>query len=198
MLVSQSLPSPDDIAREYGEGKKVDLIICDSISKHFRGIEFLGRESLGIKLGLLREFIFNLERTCRLHKAALIYTTQIYDSVEGGGYMTCKADTQRAVGGRSAEHQPDFILHFRKGSGNIRIVRVMDSSYKPLAEESFVINEKGIDDLPVDSKAGQLYEKSHEKFNNRQKQEIIKPDKKKKDEPEVVEEGETTEEEGQV
>jgi DNA repair protein RadB len=190
MLVSQSLPSPDDIARQYGEGKKVDLIICDSISKHFRGIEFLGRESLGIKLGLLREFIFNLERACRLHKAALIYTTQIYDSVEGGGYMTSKADTQRAVGGRSAEHQPDFVLHFRKGSGNIRIVRVMDSSYKPLAEESFVINEKGIDNLPVDSKAGQLYEKNHEKFGKRQKQETLKPDKKKKGESEVGEEEE--------
>ncbi len=198
MLVGQSLPSPDDISRQYGEGKKVDLIICDSISKHFRGIEFLGRESLGIKLGLLREFIFNMERASKLHRAGLIYTTQIYDSVEGGGFMTSKADTQRAVGGRSAEHQPDFTLHFRKGSGNVRIVRVVDSSYKPLAEESFVINEKGIDDLPPDSKAGVMYEKNHEKFNKRQQQESIKPEKKgkgKKGEGDTTEEVEEEEEE---
>ena len=175
MIVSQSLPSPIDITKQYGEGKKVDLIICDSISKHFRGIEFLGRENLGIKLGLLREFIFNLERASKLHRAGLIYTTQIYDSVDGSVFMTSKADSQKPVGGHSAEHQPDFMLHFRKGSGNVRIVRVMDSSYQPLAEESFVINEKGIDDLPPDSKAGQLYGKSHEKFNLRQKQETIKP-----------------------
>jgi len=177
MLVLFSLPAPTDL----GDGEKIDLIICDSISKHFRGIVFLGRENLGIKNGLIREFILTLETIAKMHKAALIYTTQIYDSVSGSP-MAGPVQTQKAVGGRSAEHQPDFVLHFRKGRGNIRVARMVDSSWNPLAERSFVINNKGIDKIPESAKVASTEETRAKKFARTQEQEDIMAKKAKETE----------------
>lgn len=172
MLVISSLPSPMDV-----DGK-IDLIICDSLSKHFRGIEFLGRETLQIKNGLIREFILALERISEAHKAALIYTTQIYDTPSATPYSS-KATIQKPIGGRSAEHQPDFVIFFRKGSGNVRIARMMDSSWNPLAERGFLITKRGIENIPEEAKIYSTEEKRAEKFAKTQKQEKIKPKKKK-------------------
>jgi len=174
MLVLFSLPSPADSI----DGK-VDLIICDSLSKHFRGIEFLGRENLGIKNGLIREFVLTLERVAEMHNAAFIYTTQIYDRVSGFSPKAGPSQTQAAVGGRSVEHQPDIVLHFRKGSGNIRVARMMDSSWNPLGERSFVINEKGIDIIPETAKAYGTEMERAKKFGRTQEKEDIKSRKKK-------------------
>jgi RecA/RadA recombinase len=189
MNVINSLPAPSDI------NGKVGLIICDSISKLFRGVEFLGRETLQVKNGLIREFMLALEQVADLHKAALVYTTQIYDSPAASGYPQAKSEMQKPVGGRSAEHQPDFILFFKKATGNIRIVEMVDSSYTPLAERAFVINEKGIDNLPPESKAAKSLEERSKDFAKKQSQENVKPVKKrKKGEPITEGEEEETEE----
>lgn len=178
LLVLFSIPSPVDV-----DGK-IDLIICDSISKHFRGIEFVGRETLQIKNGFIREFILSLERFAEMHRAALIYTTQIYDTPNAGPYSG-PAQIQKPVGGRSAEHQPDFVVFFRKGKGNIRVARMMDSSWNPLAERAFVLNVKGVDDIPQTASAHSTEENRAKKFSKSQRQEgIISRKKKEKKESE--------------
>jgi len=170
-----SIPSPVDVQM------KIDLIICDSISKHFRGIEFVGRENLQIKTGLIREFILALEHIAELHRAALIYTTQIYDTPAATPY-TSVSQIQKPVGGRSAEHQPDIVIHYRKGRGNVRVARMMDSSWNALAERAFVLNEKGIDDIPEEASVYSAEEKRAEKFAKTQKQEdIVKREKEEAD-----------------
>jgi DNA repair protein RadB len=146
------------------------LIICDSLNKHFRGIEFQGRETLGIKTGLLREFIFQLERAAKLHHAALLYTSQVYDEPNAGAY-TSKSDTQKPIGGHSLEHQPDFILFFMKSTGNVRICRMLDSSYNKLAERSFVITEKGIEDIPENAELAKRLLDSAAKYDTKMSQE---------------------------
>lgn len=164
MLILNSIGSPADYE------KKVDLIICDSLSNFFRGVEFQGRQTLSLKTGFLREYLVDLKKIARQHRAALIVTSQISEEPVAGAYIS-KADTQHPIGGHSIEHQPDFMLFFRKGSGNVRVVRMMDSSHKALAERAFVINAKGIDNLPPESKAGKTYAKGEEKFETRQHQE---------------------------
>jgi len=174
MLVLQSIPAPSDV-----DGK-VDLIICDSLVKFFRGVEFSGRQTLPLKMGFLREFILGLESAAKMHRAGLIYTSQVTEKPAATAY-TSKADIQSPIGGHSVEHQPDFVLFYRKGTGNVRVVRMIDSSYNALAERPFVISEKGIEDLPEESKAGKLYTESSEKFDLKQKQEenITKGEKPK-------------------
>jgi RecA/RadA recombinase len=188
MSVLWGFPAPADV-----EGK-IDLVICDSISKHFRGVEFMGRQTLQVKNGLLREFILSIEQIAKQHKAAFVYTTQIYDTPSATPYST-KSDIQKPVGGRSAEHQPDFVLFFKKGTGNVRIVEMMDSSYTALAERAFLINEKGIDNIPEGSKVSKGLEERQQKFADKQKQENVLKGKTKESKEEETEESATEEEE---
>lgn len=168
MLILNSIGSPVDYDKQYGH--KVALIICDSLSCFFRGIEFSGRQTLSLKTGFLREFMVDLKKIAREHRCALIFTSQVSEEPVASLY-TSKADTQHPLGGHSVAHQPDYVIFFRKGSGNIRVCRMIDSSHKPLAEKPFVINEKGIDDLPPEAKAAKNYEKGTEKFDAKQHQE---------------------------
>jgi len=180
LIAFTSLPSPADV-----DGK-VDLIICDSLNKHFRGIEFQGRETLGLKTGLLREFIYQLEKAAKLHHAALLYTSQVYDETNAGAY-TSKSDTQKPIGGHSLEHQPDFVLFFMKSTGNVRICRMIDSSFNKLAERSFLITEKGIEDIPDDSEVAKRLMENAAKYEKKMSQEDVKKgDKKKKDEKDTA------------
>ena len=173
MFLLYDLPSPADV------NGKVDLIICDSVSKLFRGVEFIGRENLQVKNGMIREFILFCEDIAKLHKAAFIYTTQIYDKPISGAFVG-PAQIQQPVGGRGIQHQGDFVIFIRKGTGNIRVARMMDSSWNALAERSFLITAAGITDIPEGAKAHTAEENRIKKFEKTQEQEKIKPKKKKK------------------
>lgn len=179
LIMARSIPAPE----ELGENK-IDIIICDSLIKYFRGIEFTGRNTLPLKMGFLREFIGSLEDNAKLHKAGIIYTNQVSETPVMTAFSS-KADTQMPVGGHSVAHCPTYSLFFRKGSGNIRVVRMMDSSNNELSERAFVINEKGIDDLPKEAEKADLYEKGTLKFEKKQSQEDLRKKKKGIDASEI-------------
>jgi len=175
LIIARSIPAPEEL-----DGK-IDIIIVDSIINYFRGQEFTGRQTLPLKTGFLREFIEALKYVAKIHKAGIIMTNQVSEEPSMNAYSS-KADTQKPLGGHSVTHQPTYSLFFRKGSGNIRVVRVIDSSKDKQAERAFIINEKGIDDLPKDAKAAESYEEGAKKFETKMTQEAIPkatPKKKK-------------------
>jgi len=173
MMVLYSLPSPADTSTG-----KIGLIIVDSLTKAFRGIEFAGRQFLTVRQPLIREFIFQIEEIVKSYESALILTTQISESPQANPFLPSWTG-HKAVGGASVLHQPAFVIFFRRASGNIRIARMMDSSWKPLGERPFVITEKGIEDLPEDAKARKALIEKAEKFEEKQKQEELKKKAKK-------------------
>jgi len=160
MCILDQLPAPTDV-----DGK-IGLIIVDSLTKRFRGVEFAGRQSLTIKQPLIREYIFALESLVKLYGSALIYTTQIYESPTSNPFLP-NWTGQKAVGGASLLHQPDYVIFLRKGQGSVRIARLLDASWQPLCEKPFMISEKGIIDLPKTQKAEKLIEKT-EKYGKKQ------------------------------
>lgn len=166
-----SLPSPADL------DEKVSLIVLDSLNKHFRGIEFAGREKLVIKGNIMLEFLNTLKRICQMHNAGLVFTAQIYEVPVATPY-TSITQIQKPMGGHKIGHEPTIRLFFRKSTGNVRIATVMDNSFKPLAERPFVINEKGIDILPEEAKVYKRLERKVKDFEKKQKQEEIKSRKK--------------------
>lgn len=161
-----SFPAPPDTYTG-----KIGLIIIDSLTKEFRGIEFAGRQTLTQKQPLIREFAFKMGDIVKDYGAALIFTTQVYEKPQQGIYTT-DWDKFQPVGGSSLLHQPDFVLCFRRVQNrNIRVVRMMDSSWKPLGERLFAITEGGVEDLPEESVAREALLERAEKFEMQQEME---------------------------
>lgn len=148
MWLLNELPSPMDM------GKKLDLVILDSLTKAFRGIEFAGRQSLTIKQPMIREYVFQIDDMIRRYDAGFIFTTQIYENPQQTLFSTADS-IHKPVGGSSILHQGDSVIFLRRGKGNLRIARLMDSSFQPLRERPFLITAKGIEDLPKKEEDGE-------------------------------------------
>jgi DNA repair protein RadA len=155
MLLGQ-LPSPAD----EGIGK-IGLIIIDSLTKLFRGIEFAGRQELFIKQPPLRELMITSTEIAKTYECAVIFTTQIYESPNAQAFMPEWA-SQKPVGGASIEHQASYVMFLRRAQGNCRIARLVDADWKPLAERPYMITNKGIDDMPDTETAKKVIEKAED------------------------------------
>ena len=186
LLIAYSFVHPEELKAQYGPEAKVTLIICDSVIDLFRVIEFSGRQTLPERSGLLTNFLYSLVLQAKLHGASVLYTNQITTNPVAGPYVSI-TDTQKPCGGPSIEHKPTYNLFFRKSVGNVRIARMMDSSFNELCERAFVINEKGIDDLPDTTVTGKRLADSTKKFDDKQSQENMTIIKKVKGAQEVTE-----------
>jgi hypothetical protein len=66
-----------------------------------------------------------------------------------------------------------------KSTGNVSIVRMVDSSFNKLAECSFLITEKGIEDIPDDVEVAKRLLESAAKYEQKMTQEELKKKEKK-------------------
>jgi DNA repair protein RadA len=158
LMTMAQLPSPSDVG-------KIGLIIIDSLTKLFRGIEFAGRQELQVKQPPIRELMINGTEIAKVFECALIFTTQIYESPSANAFLPEWANF-RAVGGASIEHQASYVMFLRRGQGVTRIARLTDSDWKPLAERPFMITNKGIEDIPKTEAGQKLLEKTEEYEKN--------------------------------
>lgn len=154
---------------ENGELYEVRLVVVDSLMKHWASSpEFYGRENLTNRQQLVRAQLERLARYARRHGAVLVYTNQIYDKPVDTAFAPLEARVG-SRGGRTVEHIGDYRLFFRKGRGNLRYARLVDSPDIPLLEVPFVLEVSGIMDIvnPVErASAILLSEKYGEKFLN--------------------------------
>jgi DNA repair protein RadA len=171
MILLRQLPSPADVG-------KIGLIIIDSLTKPFRGIEFAGRQELQVKQPPLRELMISSQETAKAYECAVIFSTQIYESPNANPFMPEWA-SQKPVGGASIEHQASYVMFLRRAQGNCRIARLVDADWKPLAERPFMITNKGIDDMPDTETAKKVIEKA-EAYEENLAQALKDKEKKKK------------------
>lgn len=184
MMTLAQLPSPAD----EGIGK-IGVIIIDSLTKLFRGIEFAGRQELQVKQPPIRELMITGTEIAKAFECALIFTTQIYESPNASAFMP-KWASFKAVGGASIEHQASYVMFLRRAQGNVRIARLTDSDWKPLSERPYLITVKGIEDLPDTETAQKVLEKAEE--YEVEQTEKLKDKKKKKCEEQQEEKQEQT------
>ena len=154
MMILETMPSPAEVG-------KIGLIIIDSLTKLFRGIEFAGRQELGIKQPLIREYPISLTTIAKSYGAAMIFTSQIYKSPVSNPFLPDWA-SECVVGGASLQHQASYVVHLRRGQGVARIARLIDADDQPLAERPYVITAAGVIDLPDTEKAAELIKKAEE------------------------------------
>lgn len=181
MMTLAQLPSPAD----EGIGK-IGVIIIDSLTKLFRGIEFAGRQELQVKQPPIRELMITGTEIAKAYECALIFTTQIYESPNASAFMP-KWASFHAVGGASIEHQASYVMFLRRAQGNLRIARLTDSDWKPLSERPYLITINGIEDLPDTEKAAEVLEKA-EAYEREQTEKLKDKEKKKKKGEEQTEE----------
>jgi DNA repair protein RadA len=159
MIILRRMVTPTDVG-------KIGLVIMDSLTKLFRGVEFAGRQSLQAKQPLVRETILAIEDIAKSYRCGFVYTTQIYEDPNKNAFLPDWTG-HKPVGGASILHQPDYVILFRrKVSSNVRIARLLDASWQPLRERPFAITEKGIENLPETEKAEKLIEKT-EKYEEK-------------------------------
>lgn len=180
MQVINSIPSPADV-----DGK-IGLIILDSVSKLFRGIEFAGRQELQVRQPPIRECMIELGNIAQVYRCAVIFTTQIYETPVIQAFMP-EWTGYKPVGGPSIKHQPKYVVFLRRGKGNIRIARLTDADNKPLAERPFQITAAGITDLPK-TKAAEKEIKKSEEYQKSQESVLLEESSRQKKEKQKEEE----------
>lgn len=173
LMTMAQLPSPAD--DNIG---KIGVIIIDSLTKLFRGIEFAGRQELQVKQPPIRELMITGTEIAKAYECALIFTTQIYESPNASAFMP-KWASFKAVGGASIEHQASYVMFLRRAQGNVRIARLTDSDWKPLSERPYLITVKGIEDIP-DTKTAQALMEKTEKYEKDMQEKLRDKEKRGK------------------
>jgi DNA repair protein RAD51 len=119
------------------------LVVVDSATALFRN-EFVGRGELANRQQQLGQFLRKLQRLADEFGCAVVITNQVVANVDGGGMFAGPAF--KAIGGNIMAHASTTRLALRKGRGENRICKVVDSPMLPESEAEFAIAETGIVD----------------------------------------------------
>ncbi len=128
-----------EIASEYD----VRLVVVDSLTAHFRA-EYTGRGTLAERQQKLNRLLHILQR--RLsdpYNIAVVVTNQVMSRPD-----VMFGDPTVPIGGHIVGHTATFRVYLRKGKGDKRIARLIDSPNLPEGECIFEVTSDGV----VDSK----------------------------------------------
>ncbi|MFQ6053256.1 MAG: DNA repair and recombination protein RadA, partial [Candidatus Bathyarchaeia archaeon] len=122
------------------EENNVRLVIVDSMIGHFRG-EYIGRESLSERQQKLGSCLHRLMRLAEASNIAVVVTNQVQatPTVNYG-------DPNRPTGGHVMAHACTHRVYLRKGKGNTRLARVIDSPSLPEVKVRIALTERGVED----------------------------------------------------
>lgn len=124
-----------EVAKEYNVG----LVVVDSLVAHFRA-EYTGRGTLADRQQKINRFMHNLQRKIAdVYNVAVVVTNQVMARPD-----VLFADPTAAVGGHVVGHTSTFRVYLRKGKGDKRVARLVDSPSLPEGECLFEVTAEGI------------------------------------------------------
>jgi DNA repair protein RadA len=126
-------------AEKMTSDKDLKLIIVDSLISHFRA-EYIGRESLTERQQKLNKHLHRLLRIAEIYNIPAIVTNQVVASPNA-----FFGPPSKPAGGHILAHLSTNRVWLRKSKKNLRIAKIIDSSYLPASECRFSISEKGIE-----------------------------------------------------
>eukprot|EP01052_Picozoa_sp_SAG31_P040786 SAG31_NODE_6000_length_2220_cov_1.505422_2_plen_337_part_01 len=118
------------------------LVIVDSATALFRS-EYTGRGELAERQQKLGKFMRGLQRLADDFGVAVIITNQVTACVDGMAF----GPKFQPIGGNIIAHASTTRLMLKKGRGDSRICKVVDSPCRPEADASFCIQAGGINDV---------------------------------------------------
>ncbi len=119
----------------------IRLVIVDSVITHFRS-EYIGRGTLAKRQGILNLHLHNLHRLAEIYNLPVVITNQVQSKPD-----TLFGDPNQATGGHILAHAGTVRVYLKKGKGDERIAKMIDSPNLPQGEAVFVIHEEGIKDV---------------------------------------------------
>lgn len=131
----------EEVQKIMSQNIPVKLIIVDSLTAHFRA-EYAGRGALSERQQRLNRHLHLLQRLADTHNLAVVVTNQVMAMPNA---MFGPQET--AIGGNIVAHAATYRVKLRKGKGEQRIAKLIDSPDLPEGETVFKINESGIQDV---------------------------------------------------
>ncbi|GBF98329.1 meiotic recombination [Raphidocelis subcapitata] len=119
------------------------LLVVDSIMANFR-TDFVGRGELSERQQKLGVMMAALKKLSEEFNVAVIITNQVQS--DPGGGMTFVQDPKKPIGGHVLAHASTQRLFLRKGKGEQRVVKVVDSPCLAEGEASFAVSDVGVVD----------------------------------------------------
>ncbi|UMM30136.1 hypothetical protein L5515_012144 [Caenorhabditis briggsae] len=124
------------------------VVIVDCATAHFRN-EYTGRGDLAERQMKLSAFLKCLAKLADEYGVAVIITNQVVAQVDGGASMF-QADAKKPIGGHIIAHMSTTRLYLRKGKGENRVAKMVQSPNLPEAEATYSITNHGIEDARED------------------------------------------------
>jgi len=120
--------------------ENIKLIIVDSLMGLFRA-EYVGRATLADRQQKLNRHLSVLGKIADQHNLPVVVTNQV---MAQPGLLF--GDPTAPVGGHILGHKSTFRIYLRKGKGEKRVAKLVDSPHLPDAECVFSISEDGVRD----------------------------------------------------
>ena len=123
------------------QGKKVKLVIVDSLTSHFRA-EFIGRGTLAERQQKLNRHMHTLAKLASSHNLCVYLTNQVMAKPD-----QFFGDPTQAIGGHVVAHASTFRIYLRKGKKGTRVAKLVDAPNLADAECCFEVTEGGLKDV---------------------------------------------------
>ena len=123
------------------QGKKVVLVVVDSLTAHFRA-EYVGRGTLADRQQKLNKHMHMLLKVADANNVCVYVTNQVMSKPD-----QFFGDPTAAIGGHIVGHASTFRIYLRKGRKGSRVAKLIDSPNLPEGEANFMVTQEGLADL---------------------------------------------------
>lgn len=123
------------------QGKKVQLLVVDSLTSHFRA-EFIGRGTLAERQQKLNRHMHTLSKFASSHNLCVYVTNQVMAKPD-----QFFGDPTQAIGGHVVGHASTFRIYLRKGKKGTRVAKLVDAPNLADGECCFEVQESGLRDV---------------------------------------------------
>jgi len=120
------------------------LLIIDSVMSLYR-TDYVGRGELSDRQGVLASFLRTATRMAEEFNIAVLMTNQVM-SDPGASALFAGVDGRKPAGGHILAHASTTRLLLRKGRGEERVAKIVDSPDCPEREATYIITTGGIND----------------------------------------------------
>ncbi|HLD00189.1 MAG TPA: DNA repair and recombination protein RadA [Candidatus Nanoarchaeia archaeon] len=122
------------------QGKKVKLVVIDSLTSHFRA-EFIGRGTLAERQQKLNRHMHTLGKLAASHNVCIYVTNQVMAKPD-----QFFGDPTQSIGGHIVAHASTFRIYLRKGKKGTRVAKLIDAPNLADGECCFEVLEGGLRD----------------------------------------------------